>query len=385
MHLEEGILQTYLDQQLSPKDHHDVHAHLTTCEQCCSMLENITNRQKFVTTKLSATDPTIKQSAITANTAYLRLMDRVKDQKLENKTMWQKLTRKSMRPVWVVFAVLVLVAGLMFVPQVRAAAVNFLGLFRVENITVVQFNPANLPQDLDSRMMKLEDMLQDQFVLPESIEPVEAADLNEASTLAGFSVLDSTSFKGAKRYTFQPGGKAELTINVALMQMVLNELGSDFVIPKEIDGQKVTVEIPGSVTTLMGLCPKFDSNMDLSYGASNCTSLVQMPSPIIDTPPGLDAQEVGIAMLQLLGLSADEAVKISADIDWASTLVIPIPQNVEYQTVDINGTKGTLFIEDVNPTRNVRYSLIWTKDGKLYALSGRGTPRGIIQLAESLE
>ena len=60
--------------------------------------------------------------------------------------MWQKLTRRSLRPLWAGLAVLVVLAGLLFIPQVRATAENFLGLFRVQNIQVLQFNPANLPR-----------------------------------------------------------------------------------------------------------------------------------------------------------------------------------------------------------------------------------------------
>lgn len=301
--------------------------------------------------------------------------------------MWQKLTRRSLRPLWASLGVLALVTVLLLIPSVRAAAIDLLGLFRVQEIEVVQFNPANLPQNLDGQMMKLDDLLADQLNFEALIDPVDVGSLEEAETLAGFPVLDPAAFNGPKRYSYQEGGQAKFVIDVALMQMVLDELGSDYVIPQVIDGQSVSVEVKPSVSTFLGRCPRLGPDSDPEeFRTDECTTLVQMPSPVITAPPGVDPAEVGAAMLQLLGFSAEEAAAISERVDWTSTLLIPIPQDVEYQEVTVNGAPATLLVEDDLGRRNVtRYTLLWTVDGRLYALTGFGTTAEALELANSLQ
>lgn len=299
--------------------------------------------------------------------------------------MWQKLTRRSLRPLWVGAAVVAVLALLMFIPQVRAAAINFLGLFRVESIQVVQFNPANLPQNLDQGMVRLDEMLNSQFKVGEIGEPVVVGSLEEASQLAGFAAKQPTAFTGDQEITYQPGASLDFTIDVGLMQLVLEEVGSDLVLPKIIDGEKVSVEVPPSVTIQMGNCQAYDPDMPQQSNLGFCTALFQGPSPTVSAPPGVDIQEVGEAMLQLLGMSATEAANFSEKVDWATTLVLPVPQELSPRQVTVNGVPGTLLVEDRSYMQDKRYTLIWIKDGILYGLTGRGSTTEALRLAESLQ
>ena len=63
--------------------------------------------------------------------------------------MWNKLFNRRTRFAWASLAVIALALSLFAFPAVRAAASDFLGLFRAQEISVVEVNPAAL-ENLDS-------------------------------------------------------------------------------------------------------------------------------------------------------------------------------------------------------------------------------------------
>lgn len=113
--------------------------------------------------------------------------------------------------------------------------------------------------------------------------------------------------------------------------------------------------------------------------------LVQLVSPTVSAPPGLDLVKIGQAFLEVLGMSPQEAAHFAANIDWATTLVIPIPRfGTRYQDVVVDGVNGTFIQEDVEgPAR--RYLLMWAKDGIVYALTGPGGVQAALEVASSLK
>jgi hypothetical protein len=73
-------------------------------------------------------------------------------------------------------------------------------------------------------------------------------------------------------------------------------------------------------------------------------------------------------------------------VDWKSTLVLPIPRTVQsYETVSINGVRGTLMhFPESNPKRP-SFALIWVDNEMIYGLIGKGDASSAVQLASSLQ
>jgi hypothetical protein len=388
MHINKGELQSYLDDELSPTARDRAEAHLQGCQSCQAELQSLSIDAENIRHSLVALDPPASETPISPQAAFIRLQTRAANSDKEIQPMWQKLTRRSLRPLWAGLAVLVVLAGLLFIPQVRATAENFLGLFRVQNIQVLQFNPANLPQDLDQRMMKFDDLMSQQLKQEGFGDAVEVNSAAEASQMAGFDVLGPSDYTGQVKLTYQPAGTMELTIDVPLMQLVLQEVGSDLVLPNSIDGQKVTVEISNSVTTLLGNCPtqQASSESDRNLGnLTGCISLVQMPSPTVNVPPGIDVEQMGQSMLELLGFSPQEAADFSSKVDWTSTLILPVPTNLTASDVNVQGVPATLLVEKQSNPSAQRFTLLWIKDGILFGMTGRGNVQGALSLADSLQ
>jgi hypothetical protein len=116
--------------------------------------------------------------------------------------------------------------------------------------------------------------------------------------------------------------------------------------------------------------------------------LVQLPSPTIDTPPDLPINKLAEIGLQVLGTAPDKAAQLANQIDWTTTLVIPVPRGeVNNQTVSVDGTDGTLISQQPSASNGMRnsYTLVWVKNGIVYGILATGDPTRGIALGNSLK
>lgn len=306
--------------------------------------------------------------------------------------MWKKWNSPAYRPAWAALGLIVILASALAFPQVRAAASNFLGLFRIQQLTVVQVDPGNLPEQLGSSS-QLEYLLAENVQVEMPGDWLEAASAAEASQLAGMPVRLPTRLGEPARLNIQQAGRVTFQVDLDKTRLVLAEIGfTDLVLPDSLDGSTVSVDLPAGVSAFYGGGCELDMEAARAQGydpdspgqpqRSNCTTLVQMPSPVVDAPADLNIAEIGAAFLQVLGMSPEEAKHFSQNIDWATTLVVPIPRyGTSYQDVKVDGVNGTLILQE----RSSQYLLMWVKDGVVYALTGQGTPATARGIANSLK
>jgi hypothetical protein len=113
---------------------------------------------------------------------------------------------------------------------------------------------------------------------------------------------------------------------------------------------------------------------------------MQIPSPSVEVPPGVDLATLANIGLQVTGMTAEEANAFTQSIDWTSTLVLPIPRNaVVNSEVQVDGVTGQLFTYAENEGARGYYMIVWAKDGLLYSLSGFNGSEAGLALANSLE
>jgi hypothetical protein len=86
----------------------------------------------------------------------------------------------------------------------------------------------------------------------------------------------------------------------------------------------------------------------------------------------------------VLGLSPEEAASFSKNVDWSTTLVVPVPQGADYHEVTVDSVPG-IVLEDLNGGGVNQFTLIWVKDGILHALTGDGTASAAVRIANSLK
>lgn len=387
MHLTDGELRAFHDQELGAGESERARTHLLDCQRCQQRGAELARRADEAGHYLASLAPIPEEIPRSSETARAHLEARRSEK--EKMSMIQKIFARPYRPAWIALGVIaILAAGLAF-PSVRAIANSFLGLFRVQTVTVVQVNPGDLPNQLGSSE-QFRQLISDDVTVQEMGEPEEVSSAAEASRLAGISVRLPTDIAGEPRLVVQPGTFISFEIDLPRVRALLSEIGQGEIdLPRELDGATVTLDLPTMVGASYGNCepqPGPGDDPDEPYRSSrDCTTLVQLASPEISAPPGLDVASLGQAFLQLLGMSPEEAAQFSQTVDWTTTLVIPIPRyGTTYQEVQVDGVAGTLIWEG-NPGGSSNYVLVWVKDGVVYSLTGRGTRSSALSIANSLK
>ncbi len=375
---DDGALQAYLDNALSPAERMTVERHLAQDAGTRARLETLQAERDQVAQALGLLAPAPRDAGDAAR-ALARLhieMTEMKENGMFERIKTHKRTQRALAGGLAVLVLAVLVA----LPPVRALASDFLGLFRVEQFTVVSFDPARMEEigaALEEGMY-----FGEQEILEEVGEPVEAASLDEAEALAGFPVRTPTG-RGEPRFIHvTDAGLVRFTPAVEDIRTVFETLGVDpELMPASIDGQPFDFTIPATVTTAYGNDPD-----------SPTFILMQGPAPSARVPEGVDMRALGEAMLQLLGKTPEEAARLAAAIDWQTTLVLPIPVGVATSTeVQVDGTTGLAFQATDNPFGDSGHVapggqvLLWQKDGILYVLgSSTLSQQELLEIAGSL-
>jgi len=319
--------------------------------------------------------------------ARIRLNQKISE---KEQNMWHKLFSRQFRPIWATLAVVAVLAISLSFPQVRAVATSFLGLFRVEQIEAVEVGISldDLSTEMESQFMAVDSLIGDQIVVDQLDDPVEVKDLAEAETLAGFTARIPTELAQQNQHVvFQPAATVSFTIDRDRWQALIDGMGygDAFNIPKAADGAEVKFNLPNTVVTGFGDCEVNQANdMQDVDQLGNCTVLMQTWQPTIEAPPGIDINQAGQMLLQVLGMSPEEAEAFSNRVDWATTLVVPVPQGANYRNVTVDGVDGVL-LEDTYAGGNARFTLLWVKEGMFYALTGDGARYSPVRIANSMK
>ncbi len=301
--------------------------------------------------------------------------------------MRQSIFGRRYRPAWVAVALIVAVGLSMSFAPVRTLAGNLLSLFRVREITFVQVDPTRLPDDetLQAALHKLEGIMEEQLDL--QVEGTSrAVDVAEARTQAGYAVRFPDALQEEPGVVLRPGLRAVGEIDLARVRALLSELGYGGVdLPDALDGAEVSVEFGTMVSATYGECErgKGSSGGGLPEG---CIEYAQVPAPQLSAPPELDVEQLGRAYLQLLGMSHEEAAQFSERVNWATTLVIPLPPSafLGYEDIVVDGVTGTMVRPSAPRPYVDEYLLTWVRNEVVYALHGTGSTEEALAIANSL-
>jgi hypothetical protein len=289
-----------------------------------------------------------------------------------------------LRPALVGAIAVAAVAVAFTLPPVRAAARDFLDLFRVQRFAAVPVDTERLSR-LEQGGVDLRGLVGTQVEVIEPAvepEPVESAAL--ASARAGIDVLEPAALpEGAK-----PAGIAvarpaafRVRLDVAKLRGLAEALGvEDAAVPPQWDGATVEVHAPPVVA------------MQYRRGDSEFV-LMQSRGPEVALPEAVDLSELGALGLQMAGMSAAEARLFARRIDWRSTLLVPIPaRGSSFREVEVRGRKGLLVTArrsaketDGRPQQGRWHSvLLWADEDRVYAAAGPGHGIELLEMAQSI-
>lgn len=366
MHPNDELLRALVDRELPEGQTRLVDEHLKRCPNCRTRLLEMRERAGRVHATLHTLGPLAGEPAPSPRKAYGKLFQREGTRKDLSRTN-QKENYQTMftkRPFWVALTIIAVLAVALSITPVRAWASDVLSLFRVQRVTVIEFNPeaANFNRDIFEAKRERMEALMKEVEIAGGGEVQEVASVEEAAALAGYTPRLPAAWADAK-LAVKPATKGSFVIDRNELQALFDGTGTNVTLPEDVDGKTVLVDASAAVFATRG-CPSADVEGEVP---ADCLMLAQMPSPVVDVPAGIDPQEMGKALLQFLGYSAVDAARLSERIDWATTLVLPLPQtgDMQYRDASVDGVTGTLVESDDEGA-----ALLWVKDGVIYGLRG---------------
>ncbi len=320
------------------------------------------NEMKDVLDTLHSLAPAASEAPRPASQALARVKHRID---LDNKmsTYGRLSTMLSRKYVWATLSVLILLVVVLSIPGVRAAASDFLGLFRVQKFA---------PISISSEQLAILSKVAQSGVYPGDIEmfdepgPAEqVASLDDVKSETGWQALSPSKLSAPAEVYLIDGGSGRLTVDVENARALMRAAGADpDLIPDSLDDATVDVTVYTSV----------------SQNWPDGTMLTQSPSPLVEYPDDVDTAALGEALLQALGMDSSQARRLSRTIDWTSTVLLPIPEAIaSFNEVEIAGVAGIAF----SSLDGQHSALLWQRDGMVYVLSGSEVD-DLVEIADSL-
>ncbi len=318
--------------------------------------------------QLSVLEPTAAEQPRPARQAYALLEAALEAKKqpgwLARLVHWLLVPQHRLATA-VSLAVTLLIITFSF-PTVRATASDLLSLFRVQKFAAISVSPeqlALLEQIADEGLIPGELHVEKE---PGGLIPVDS--LSKAASLVGSSDVRTLPTLGEPAEIFiSEGGSAEFEVDEASARALLAAAELDpNLLPSGIDGARILV------VTFNGVEQRWEDG----------TTLLQTESPLVQYPERLDPAVLGEALLQILGLEPSEAARLARQIDWTSTLLLPIPTDMaSFEEITVNGSSGI----GLSSLDGTGHALMWQENGRLYLLVGEKPMPELAGLANTLE
>ena len=278
---------------------------------------------------------------------------------------------------------------------VRAAAREFLDLFRVKRFAAVPVDPQRLER-LARGGVDFKSLVADQVqVVVAPQEPVEVASPEAGAVEAGIVAHLPTVLPRRTELvetTLGRPGSFRVQVDTAKLEALALAAGADEIeIPAFWHGATIDVEMPPVVAA------RYARSVDAGDGRpprEDSFVLLQSAAPQVELPEGFDLAILGRLGLRVAGMSAGDALAFSRTIDWRATLLVPVPvQGGTFREVEVSGRRGLLVTmrppprtTPDAPARRARSLLLWSAYGQVFALQGPATRDGveILEMAQSV-
>jgi acid stress-induced BolA-like protein IbaG/YrbA len=385
MRIDEGKLRAYLDQALPLEELEIVKKQLAGSLEAQAVPARLSQERDDFAPYLAALAPppeersaapqTLRrwQAQITGPSSQFQITD-IKER---IKTMFNRSFIKRHQPVLAILTVVAIMAISFSFAPVRAVARDFLKIFRVQTIRVVQVDREQMEALRDNPNLRgLIDKLEAQIKVITDDEPQKVDSLDEAAELVGYPVAQITALPedvGEPSITVYQEKVVHLQLDKDLLEAIFEAAEIEVDLPDSLNEEPIVVTQPNTVIQKWHQ----EGQVVLEF--------VQMSAPAIEYPDDLDLNALGVAGLQLLGMSKEEAEALAATIDWANTIILPIPNDSEVMVaeVSINGANGLLF---VNPDEDEDGAAVtWMQNGMSYFINGDYSTEQTVEMAESVK
>jgi hypothetical protein len=370
--VDEGRLRAYLDDALSAAERRTIAGHVAECAGCRVQLETLrlvaTEVQRVIDTSAQPVNVQLALSRLRqSQAAQQRIVEPSVDSSSSGRELlWRNIMQQIARlwsgPRRMVaggLAAVVITLSLLAFPPVRAAASRVLDVFRVQQVIMLPISPDRVEQLENLNFDGITLFVDEPKLVNEPAEPRTVASAAEASQAVGFPVQELTAFPDEvidTKMQVIDRTVLQFQVNVEGARQLLELLDiHDVTLPDALGTQPIVADVaPWTETRYNGL------GYDLK--------LYQGYSPTMTLPEGTNLQQMGRALLRLLGMPPARADELSRQIDWSSTFILPIPPDVsDLRQVNIGDAQGML----VGAGND--WMLYWQRGDRFYVLQGHGS------------
>ena len=277
-------------------------------------------------------------------------------------------------------AVLFLAVGAFALPSVQAGARAFLDIFRVVNFAPVAVRMDRIDRLMARHELDLPRLLGEQVQVLKAAGPLQTVATAEAAGSAAGIQVRTPAWRpvGLDPRLIQVGGEQALSVTASTekLRAVMDAFGiDDLSVPDEVNGQSATVHVPAIVR--------------ITYSnAERHAVLVQSRQPEVAFPAGVDLASLAEIGLRVLGIDRTEAHRFAQNVDWRTTLILPVPADIAaFRQIDIQGNAGVL-IETARrgPGNSIPETcVLWSSRGSVFALTGNLLSAELFEMAQSVQ
>ena len=379
----EDQLQAFLDGEISYKNRREIEQHIEICDLCRVTVTNLQEDKNFVNGHLGVWSTEIDRSRVNSRAAwsgfYLSNRQRLESDK-KNKGGFNLSTR--FKKIAALTATVLFIALSFTNSSVRAAASDFLTLFRVEKMQTVTINPQDLrsierafrEKGLSLNIENFGKVTNNGVGEPQSVTLAEAEKLADFELLSpGYMPFESSS----ELINYSKSGSIELQLNVKNVNNLLSTLGGTTLLPDELDNQKFGLQVPNTVSQMY-------RTINDQGNTTARLSVTQFRSPEITAPAGVDANRMRKAVLALPVIPDDIRRQLASIEDWQKTMVIPVAEG-QSREVKI-GDSTALYTNPQSAGNNAPFGiLVWENQGVITIVEGTLSEAELIKVAENLK
>ncbi|OPX88500.1 MAG: hypothetical protein A4E53_01929 [Pelotomaculum sp. PtaB.Bin104] len=376
-----GTLQAFLDGEISGSQRSAIEKHLLECSSCRAALEQLRENLTFTDTRLSGYLQHMSREEFDTGAAWLRFNTNRRSGQNKLKTRKGVIQMLSRYRAATTAAVLVLAVVFAFsFSSVRTMASELLTVFRVEKVKTISISPADIASmekaiRNGAGQVDIENFGNLEFIGKQTTNKVS---LSEARAGVDFQLKLPEPLPAGyslKEIYLNTGGTLNLTLNTVNTNQVLKSLGSEKLLPDELNGKMFSVKVPAAVQT------RYTGDGDTSI------SVLQSRSPEL-IAQGSDVSAIRDALLALPFLPESLRDQLASINDWQHTFLVPDFEGTTRE-VDVAGSRG-VFITPPADNDNHRggpapNNLIWQENGIVYAVSGNLTLEQAQAIAASMK
>lgn len=418
MHYNEGMLQSYLDNQLSYEEKLGVEDHLKECVSCRDTLDLLAEEDQKISSQIKAYSKAAASFEVNMAGKWQDFMTLVQHENQDQgfldppapksaeenreKRSWKIMNKKWQRWVAGVAAVAV-ICGVFTLPTVQMAAAQLLKVFRVEQIETVKMTPEDVREIVEKIQSEVGTVDLRSFGKLEVLKTSEYESINMgAAKEKGFIepgyLPEGVSVSDVELHS---GEKVEFSLDVDKVNQLIKQLGGNTPLPEGIRGKAFTLE------TFDAISGKYQ----LADGRS--LKISQTKSPRLEVDGDIDSQQLMKSLWDFPFLPENIKDQLKQVSSLENTVVLPEVEG-ETERININGitvlrtvynqrSEVTMEItEDGNEEMIVNgeqvrvrrdfeagngsaNSYLWVKDGRLFVVESSGLNQAEVEkIVESL-